>query len=107
MATLRVGSGKTSPGQGWQLYGQEGVFLDVDTSAARFAGTPVYTASLNSTGGNQLWAVGASSVYSATATGFRVYLRWVDDARRGGRQLTPETAEQFGFYLTWIGVDEP
>lgn len=41
MAALRVGSGKTAPGQGWQPYGQEGVYIDVDTSSACFTGTPV------------------------------------------------------------------
>lgn len=107
MATIRVGAGKTAPGQDWQLYGQEGVFIDVDTTSACFAGAPVYTTSLSSTGGSQLWAVGAGSVYSPTATGFRIYLRWVDDAKRGGKQLTPEEAERLGFYINWIGVDEP
>lgn len=99
MATIRVGAGKTEPGQGWQLYGAEGVYIDVDTSSAHFRGNPIYTTSLSSTGGSQLWAVGGSSVYDPTATGFRLFLRWVDDARRGGKQLTPEVAQQFGFYI--------
>ncbi|WP_262705050.1 MULTISPECIES: hypothetical protein [Streptomyces] len=54
MATLRVGSGKTAPGEGWQLYGQEGVHIDVDTSGAGFSGDPVHHASIYSTGGSQL-----------------------------------------------------
>ncbi|WP_179167579.1 hypothetical protein [Streptomyces sp. 13-12-16] len=42
-----------------------------------------------------------------TAQSFRVYLRWVDDAKRGGKQLTPEAAQQYGFFINWIGVDQP
>ncbi|MER6620924.1 hypothetical protein [Streptomyces sp. NPDC000931] len=58
-------------------------------------------------GGSQLWAVGGSSVYSPSAQSFRVYLRWGDDAKRGGKQLTPEAAQQYGFFINWIGVDQP
>ncbi|GAA2113868.1 hypothetical protein [Streptomyces synnematoformans] len=107
MATLRVGSGKTAPGESWQLYGQEGVYIDVDTSAANFSGNPVYHASIYSTGGNQLWTHGAHGIYNVTATGFRLYLRWVDDAKRGGKQLTPDTCREFGFHVAWSGIDEP
>ncbi|CAL9470031.1 hypothetical protein [Streptomyces sp. enrichment culture] len=107
MATLRVGAGRTEPGQGWKVYGSEGIYIDVDTSDAHFSGDPVYTTSLSSTGGTQLWAVGGSSVYDPGAQSFRVYLRWVDDGKRNGKQLTPETAEQYGYFINWIGVDTP
>ncbi|MFJ8849321.1 hypothetical protein [Streptomyces sp. NPDC102437] len=54
MATLRVGAGKTAPGQGWQAYQPVPgvIYIDVDTSAAHFEGNPTYTTSLSSTGGS-------------------------------------------------------
>ncbi|MER5619278.1 hypothetical protein [Streptomyces sp. NPDC002215] len=107
MATLRVGSGKTTPGGGWQTYSTEGVYIDIDTTSAKFSGDPVYHASIYSTGGSQLWTHGAHAIYQVSATGFRLYLRWVDDAKRNGKQLTPETCQQYGFYVAWSGVDEP
>ncbi|MFB8038636.1 hypothetical protein ACFC5Z_38160 [Streptomyces sp. NPDC056004] len=72
MATLRVGSGKTTPGGGWQTYSTEGVYIDVDTTSAKFSGDPVYHASIYSTGGSQLWTHGAHAIYQVSATGFRV-----------------------------------
>lgn len=39
MATLRVGSGKTAPGEGWQPYGQEAVYIDSTGSDAYVANT--------------------------------------------------------------------
>ncbi|WP_371100720.1 hypothetical protein [Streptomyces sp. PU_AKi4] len=51
--------------------------------------------------------MGGSSVHSPSAQSFRVYLRWVDDAKRGGKQLTPKAAQQYGFFINWIGVDQP
>lgn len=107
MATLRTGSGKTAAGEGWRIYGDVGSYIDVDTSAAGFTGSPVYHTSIYSTGGSQLATHGAHAIYNPTATGFRLYLRWVDDARYQGRQLTPEVAREFGFHVAWSGIDEP
>ena len=56
----------------WQ-YG----YLDVDTSAGKFTSTPRYFTTLG--GNSSHWATtGATSIYNATPTGFRVYVRWSD-----------------------------
>ncbi|MER7929640.1 hypothetical protein ABTY96_41980 [Streptomyces sp. NPDC096057] len=109
MTTLRVGAGKTAPGHGWQEYRPVlgVIYIDVDTSAAHFKGTPTYTTSLCSTGGNHLWTIGASSVYDPTATGFRIHLRKADLVDPQDGPLTPAQAAGWGFFIQWIGVDEP
>jgi hypothetical protein len=99
--TQRIASGRTVPGQGWQVYGPNGIFIDVDTSSAKFTGNPTYVSSVG--GDGTQWATtGASAIYSPTSTGFRVYLRWAD-----GSPLAPAHAAQFKWHINWIGIDEP
>ena len=100
MATARIASGATSPGVGWQQYpGGAGVFIDVDTSSGKFSTTPAYVTSLG--GNSSHWATtGATSVYSPTATSFRVYVRWAD-----GSPLTPANASALGWHIRWIGME--
>lgn len=103
MATTRIASGRTTPGQtAWQPYPPgNGIFVDVDTTAARLTGTPVYITSIG--GNSSHWATtGATSVYQATATGFRVYVRWAN-----GNPLTPANANQAGWqwHINWIAMD--
>ncbi|MFD0883927.1 hypothetical protein ACFQ08_05065 [Streptosporangium algeriense] len=102
MPTARIASGHTTPGQGWQAYGANGIYIDVNTTSARFTGTPVYVTSITGPGGNQWGLVGPSAVYSSTATSFRVYVQWKD-----GSPLTPATAQQYGWHINWIGYDNP
>ncbi|WP_433246202.1 hypothetical protein ACQPYK_44810 [Streptosporangium sp. CA-135522] len=100
--TQRIAAGKTRPGQGWISYGgNTGLYIDVDTTSAAFTGSPVYTSSVGGSGDQ--WALtGTSAVYTPTATGFRVYVRWSDSS-----PITPATAETFQWYVNWIGVDNP
>jgi hypothetical protein len=103
MATTRIASGRTPPGAtAWQQYtGSPGIFVDVNTTAANLTGTPVYVTSIG--GNSSHWATnGASSVYSATATGFRVYVRFFD-----GRPLSPSDANQVGWqwHINWIAME--
>ncbi|MFE9611921.1 hypothetical protein [Streptomyces sp. NPDC006012] len=102
MSTQRIGSGKTTAGQGWQAYGPNGIYIDVDTSSARFTGTPTYVSSVGGAGGTQWATTGSAAIYEPTRTGFRVYLRWSD-----GTALSPAHAADKGWYINWIGVDEP
>ncbi|MEU1879806.1 hypothetical protein ABZ470_21045 [Streptosporangium sp. NPDC020072] len=95
-------SGRTEPGQGWQVYTDTTITLQVDTGDAEFAATPVYVASISSTGGSQWLLSGATGIYDATPTGFRVYVRWTD-----GGPLSPADAERYGWYVTWIGNEGP
>lgn len=100
MATHRIASGKTPPGTtAWQQYqGGAGVFVDVNTSAGKFS-VPVYVTSIG--GNSSHWATtGATSVYLATATGFRIYVRWSN-----GAALTPATANGFQWHINWIGME--
>ena len=99
--SIKIASGSTTPGStNWQAYGGNGVYLDVDTSAGKFTTTPKY---LTSIGGNSShWATtGATSIYNATPTGFRVYVRWSD-----GSALTPAQANSFQWHINWLGVEE-
>jgi hypothetical protein len=102
MPTARIAAGSTTPGEGWTPYnGTKGIYIDVDTSAAHFTGTPLYVTSVAGDSGN--WAlVGPSAVYFATATGFRVYVQW-----RDGSPITPAHAQQYGWHINWIGYDNP
>ncbi|HYR07974.1 MAG TPA: hypothetical protein VEQ60_09405 [Longimicrobium sp.] len=94
-----IASGQTPPGStNWQPYGSSGIFVDVNTSAAKFPSTPVYVTSLGGNSGN--WSTtGGSSVYQETPTGFRVYVRWVD-----GSALTPAQANSWQWHINWIGI---
>lgn len=97
----RIASGSTTPGAGWQQYLCCGLYIDVDTSAANFSGQPTYTISVG--GAGDQWALtGTSSIYSPTATGFRVYIRFSN-----GTSMTPADATANLWYVNWIGVDNP
>ncbi|SFT72240.1 hypothetical protein SAMN04487904_106227 [Actinopolyspora lacussalsi subsp. righensis] len=100
MASIRIASGATS-GSGWETHGN-GVKLDVNTSDGNFTNTPVYTISVGGGGGN-MWELsgGTSAVYDPTPTGFRVYLLW-----RTGGPLTAQEANDYGWYVNWIGIEE-
>ncbi|MDH2426923.1 hypothetical protein [Sphaerisporangium sp. TRM90804] len=98
----RMATGKTPPGQGWRTYAPDSICIDVDTSAGEFTGHPVYLTSIGGAGGMQYDLVGTSAVYDITAHKFSVYLKWRDD-----RELTPAMAQQFGWYINWIGYDAP
>src|SRR4028119_986415 len=95
-----IARGSTPVGNtAWQQYfNGEGVFVDVDTSSAGFATTPIYITSLG--GNSSHWVTtGATSIYFPTPTGFRVYVRWST-----GGTLTPATANQLGWHINWIAV---
>jgi hypothetical protein len=102
MPTARIAAGQTTAGQGWQAYGDRGIYIDVDTSAARFTGRPIYVTSIGSTGGSQWALLGSSAVYDTTANKFRVYVQWRDQS-----PLSPGTAAQYGWFINWIGYDNP
>jgi hypothetical protein len=99
MATIHIASGSTPPGStAWVAYTAKGIQLDVNTSAGHFPSTPVYITSLG--GDNSHWAtIGATSIYKATPTGFRVYVRWVDYG-----PLTPAQANSLKWYINWTGI---
>jgi hypothetical protein len=93
-----INVGSTQAGTtNWQSYGTNAIYVDVDTSAARFTATPLYFTSI---GGitNQRDAQGINAIYSATSKGFRIYLRnW------NGVALTPAYANSKGWCVQWLG----
>ena len=100
LMSMKFGSGSTTPGAtNWKKYGTgTGVYLDVDTSAAEFCETPQYFTSIG--GNSSHWATtGATSIYRATKTGFRVYVRWAN-----GNPITAAQANSFKWHINWLGV---
>jgi hypothetical protein len=94
-----IGRGSTPAGNtAWQQYGEEGIFVDVDTSSAGFNTTPLYITSLGGIS-NHWGSIGATSIYTPTPTGFRIYLRWAV-----GGSITPAFANQYGWHINWIAV---
>lgn len=98
----KIASGKTQPGAtNWQV-GGNGVYVDVDTSAAGFSRTPIYVTSIAGEG-SHYGTTGASAVYSATEKGFRVYIRWDGDYRTTA--ITPEEANGYKWHINWIAIE--
>lgn len=99
--TSRTHSGSTSPSDWRQVSNGRGVFVDVQIPGTIFDAArpvPVYVTSIS--GDNNHWATtGATSIYQATHTGFRVYVRWID-----GSALTPDFAQQRNWRINWIGI---
>ncbi|MFC0436991.1 hypothetical protein [Kutzneria buriramensis] len=102
--TIRIGSGRSATCQ-WTQYSPDGITMQVDTSAAGFAGTPVYVTSIG--GSSSHWSLaGTGAVYAPDngnlRTGFRIYLRW---AVPDGAALTPVMACNYGWFVQWIGSE--
>ncbi|MCT4581854.1 MAG: hypothetical protein N4A35_10585 [Flavobacteriales bacterium] len=93
-------SGSTTPGVGWVQYGADGIYIDVNTSGCGFTSTPRYITSIQG-GGNKWLLTGVTSIYSATATGFRIYLKYDD----GNFSLTPAYAASSGYQINWIAIE--
>ncbi len=82
---------------GWMTYDSSTVYIDVNTSACGFTGTPtpMYQTSLGATSAS--WSTrGITSIYSPTNTGFRVY------AQKSG--LTVALAQSRGYFVMWKAV---
>ncbi len=94
----KLGAGQTTPGKtDWKQYSTpNGIFVDVDTTEAKFTGTPIYTTSL--AGNNHHWSTtGGSCIYNPTEKGFRIFIK-ADHA------LTPDFANARQWHINWIGV---
>jgi secreted trypsin-like serine protease len=98
--TVRACAGRTAPDQPrWQQYSPQGLYLDVDTSACGYTAAPKYFTSF---GGNAFhwWTTGATSIYSPTATGFRVYVFDNHGA------VTPADAFSRGWHINWQALPD-
>ena len=96
-AYASVCAGQTTPGAtAWQQYpsSSQGIYLDVNTSACGYTTEPRYITSLG--GDTHHWmTTGATSIYSPTATGFRVYV--FDNSG----PVTPADANARRWHITW------
>lgn len=100
LTVAKIASGKTQPGAtNWQVYNADGIYIDVDTTAAQFTKTPVYVTSIGGDSGHYA-TTGASSVYSATEKGFRIYIRWANSGA-----LTPAQANSSKWHINWIAIE--
>ena len=88
----------TSGATNWKQYTSNSLYLDVDTSSAGFTETPIYITSLGGSS-NHCLTTGATSIYRATPTGFRVYVFYE------GGVVTPAKANTWKWHIQWIGID--
>jgi hypothetical protein len=84
-------------GSSWTRSSTDNIYIDVDTSRCGNFLTPSYRTSL---GGSsfQHEASGVASIYSATPTGFRIYLN--------NTGLTTDIANFYGWYVNWAATPE-
>lgn len=84
-----------------------GIYVEVDTKDCNFKTTPHYIVTVEGTDKGGHWLLsGANSVYNATPTGFRVYLRWTDYAGFPGaaNPLTRAEAKKYGWFIRWTAI---
>jgi hypothetical protein len=96
--SIKFASGSTTPGAtNWIRYSDNGIYLDIDVSAAGFTETPKYFTSIG--GRSNHWTTqGATSIYNASPNGFRVYVY------KGG--VTPKYANDRDWHINWLAVGE-
>ena len=94
---IRVEKGKTN---NWKKYGNNGIYVDVDTSNFSFSDNVMYFTSLS--GNSGLWqATGETSLYNKTKNGFRIYIYYSVDNVDNVLQY----AKDHLWELHWIGVE--
>lgn len=94
---IGVCAGRTTSGAtSWVAYSGTSIYVDINTSACGFTATPIYFTTLTGTS-NHFTATGMTSLYSATATGFRVYV-----SQPAG--ITPTTANNYSWAVNWVGM---
>jgi subtilisin family serine protease len=87
-------TGQTTAGStNWQAYFATGLYVDINTSVCGFSSTPLYHTSIGGTGNHWL-TEGATSIYSPTPTGFRVYVFYAAG-------ITPAQANQWNWHINW------
>jgi subtilisin family serine protease len=87
-------AGQTTPGStNWQAYFNTGVYVDINTSVCGFTSTPLYHTTIGGTNGHWM-TEGATSIYSPTPTGFRVYVFYATG-------ITPAQANQWQWHINW------
>lgn len=100
--TLSLDRNQVPPGlctgnaDAWKAYNGH-IVIDVDTTACKFTGAPQYFTSLS--GDSNHWSTtGATSIYSETADGFRVYIN-----KEGG--VSTSYAAARNWRINWVAVE--
>lgn len=80
----------------WKPYNDQ-IVIDIDTTSCKFTGSPRYLTSLS--GDSNHWSTtGATSIYSETANGFRVYIN-----KEGG--VSTSYASARNWRINWVAVE--
>jgi len=97
-SNLRMYTGHSpSNGTGWVQYSPDGLYIDVSIAACGFSAAPQLFTSL--VGSSSHWSVtGVTSIYSKTATGFRIYVRVA------GGSITVAQANTWNWHISWFAV---
>ncbi len=96
----RICSGSTAPGAGWVNYSTNGIYIDINTSGCNFSNTPRYITSMGGTSSHWM-TTGATSIYSPTPTGFRVYVRGDN-----GYVVRTTQATNYGYHINWMAIGD-
>ena len=91
-------AGSTAPGAGWVSYSTTSLRITVNTAGCAFTGTPMYFTSIGGLG-NHFEIVGASAIYSPTATGFILYVK-----KNNETALSVSDAVAGGWSINWQGI---
>ncbi|MEN8220087.1 MAG: hypothetical protein ABFS56_27805 [Pseudomonadota bacterium] len=94
---LRICTGRTTKGNtDWvQHSSQNGIYVDIDTSACNFTSTPIYISNLAGNANN--WTTtGGSSPYLGTAADFRIYVHFPN--------ITPSKANSWDWHINWMAT---
>jgi len=100
--TLKFACGSTEPGKTqWVEYGENGMYVDIDTYSAGFSQEPLYFTSLGGEGWH--WVTrGATSIYPSQNgkswnESFRIYIRFPET-------ITPVKANECKWHIQWLAV---
>jgi len=78
----------------WNVYGSNGMFMDVDISRCGYVKVPTVTTSIEGSA-NHWMALGTSSVYDVKPSRFRIYLR---------TSVSTTRAKNYKWNVEWIAV---
>ena len=100
----KIATGASRPNE-WAQRQDGAIMAQIDTSSAGFKKTPIYLTAMY---GNQTHslAIGISSIYDPSPTGFTLYIRRVEGPEFSRADLTITNAQRWGWYVQWIGIED-
>lgn len=96
---MRICCGQTPRGKTpWVQNGDNGIYVDVDTSSCDFKSNPIYLTNMH--GENSNWEVtGGSSAYQISPLGFRIHVRYSDS-----KPITVALANSWDWHIQWLAI---